>query len=113
MNFNRRFGDADIAGNLFAQATARHLNHDLAFPGAQRCKTFSEGSQSLFILPSDTIAGEAELNGVEEVLITERLRQELDGAALHRLHRHRDVAVPGDEDDRELPVRCGELALKV
>ena len=28
---------------------------------------------------------EAELNGVEEVLITERLRKELDGTTLHRL----------------------------
>ena len=30
----RGFGDADIAGNLFAQATARDLNHDLALPRA-------------------------------------------------------------------------------
>jgi hypothetical protein len=41
----------------------------------------------------------------------ERLRQELNGATLHRLHRHRDVAVPCDEDDRKFPVRRGELAL--
>jgi hypothetical protein len=33
MDFYRRLGDADIAGNLFAEAAARDLNHDLALPG--------------------------------------------------------------------------------
>src|SRR5712671_2452590 len=33
VHFYRGFGDADIAGNLFAEATARDLNHDLALPG--------------------------------------------------------------------------------
>ena len=113
MHLHGGFGDADIAGNLFAEAAARDLNHDLALPGAQRFEALPEGGQSLFILPPSTIAREAELNGVEEVLITERLRQELNGTALHRLHRHRDVAVPCDEDDREFPVRRGELALKI
>ncbi len=68
---------------------------------------------ALFVLPSGTIAGEAELNSVEELLIPEGLCQELNGAALHRLHRHRDVAVPCDEDDREFLVRRGELTLKI
>src|SRR5260370_4253306 len=34
VDLHRGFGDADIAGNLFAQATACDLNHDLALPGA-------------------------------------------------------------------------------
>ena len=34
MHLHRGFGDADIVGNLFAQAAARHLNYDLALPGA-------------------------------------------------------------------------------
>src|SRR5277367_3288288 len=34
VHLDRGFGDADIAGNLFAQATARDLNHDFALPGA-------------------------------------------------------------------------------
>ena len=90
MHLHRGFGNADIAGNLFAKAAVRDLNHDLALPGAQRLEAFPEGGQSLFILPPSTIAREAELNGVEEILITERLCQELNGTALHRLHRHRE-----------------------
>src|SRR5258707_4758575 len=113
MHLNGGFGNADIARNLFAKAAVRDLNHDLVLLGAQRLEAFPEGGQSSFILPPNTIASEAELNGVEELLITERLRKELNGATLHRLHRHRDVAVPCDEDDWELPVRGGELALKI
>ena len=47
------------------------------------------------------------------ILITKRLRKELNGTTLHRLHRHRDVAVPCDEDDWEFSVRRSELALKI
>src|SRR6266436_3728551 len=99
-----------ISPALFAKAAVRDLNHDLALPGAQRLEAFPEGGQSFFILPPSAIASEAELNGVEEFLITERLRKELNGTALHRLNRHRDVAVPRDEDDWDFPVRRGELA---
>ena len=35
VDLHRSFGDADIAGNLFAEATARDLNHDLALPWAK------------------------------------------------------------------------------
>jgi hypothetical protein len=63
--------------------------------------------------PPCTVARKTELNGVEEILIAERLGQELDGTSLHRLHGHWDVAMPGDEDDRNLPLCCGELALKI
>src|ERR1700751_4411532 len=103
MDLHRGFGDPDIAGNLFAQATARDLDHDLALPWAQRGEALPEVRQSLFIFPPCTVARKAELNGVEEVLIAEWLGQELNGTSLYRLHRHRDVAVPCDEDDREFP----------
>src|SRR5882672_1420069 len=52
-------------------------------------------------------------NGVEQLLLAERLRQELDRAGLHRPHRHGDVAVAGEEDDRHLGVRLDELALQI
>src|SRR4029077_11713711 len=113
MHLHGGFGNPDIARNLFAEAAMRDLNHDLALPEAQRLEAFPEGGQRFFILASSAIAREAELNGVEETLITERLREELNGTTLHRLHRHWDVAVPCDEDDWQFPVRRSELALKI
>src|ERR1700745_699167 len=97
---HRRFADADIVGNLFVQATGRDLNHDLTLAGAERFETLPERSRGPFTLPPGTLASEAGLDGVEEVLITEWFGEELYGAALHRLHGHRDVAMRGHEDDR-------------
>src|ERR1700722_1617750 len=113
MHLHGGFGNADIARNLFAKAAMRDLRHDLALPGAQRLEALPEGGQSFLTLLPSAVLREAELNGVEELLITERLRKELNGTTLHRLHRHRDVAVPCDEYDWNFPVRRGELALKI
>src|SRR5262249_47331998 len=113
MHLHRGFGDADVVRDLLAEAPACDLDDDLALPGAQRFEALPQRRQVLFILPSCTIARQADLNGIEEVLIAERLGQELDGPSFHRLHRHRDVAVTGDEDDRDLPVCSGELTLEI
>ena len=113
MNLHRRFADADVVGNLFVQATGRDLNHDLTFAGAERFETLPERTQGSVTLAPGTIASEARLDGVEEVLIAERFSQELYGAALHCLDAHRDVAMRGDEDDRHVPIRRREVALKL
>src|SRR5262249_16797212 len=111
MHLYRGFGDADISGDLLAEAAARDLDHDLAFARGQRLEILLERPQISFLLAASTIAGEAHLDGVEEFLVAEWLRQELDGAALHRLHGHRNIAVSGDEDDGEARLRRGQLAL--
>src|SRR3954462_8023021 len=54
-----------------------------------------------------------ELDCIEKFLITKRLREELNGAAFHRLYRHPDVAMRCNEDDWELPAGCDEFALKI
>ena len=113
MHLHRKFGDADIVGNLFVQATRRDLSHDLTLAGAERFEALPEHTQGPVALPTCTIASEAGLDGVEKFLITERLCEKLYGTALHRLHGHRNVAVRGDEDDRNLLVRSSKVALKL
>src|SRR4029450_10447835 len=113
MHLNRGFGDADIAGNLFIEATGRDQEHDLSLTGAERVEALSECTQGLITRPTGTITSKAGVAGMEEGLIPERVGEELDGTALHRSHGHRNVAVRCDEDDRELPVRRSELALKL
>src|SRR5882757_8504875 len=53
-----------------------------------------------------------ELNRFKQILLAERLCQEFDCATLHRLHRHWNVAVSGDEDDRQLSFGACQLALQ-
>ena len=52
-------------------------------------------------------------DGVEQRLVPDRLGQEIDGAGLHRLHCHRDVAVTGEEDNRLRVVCRGEMLLEI
>src|SRR5215475_11863784 len=113
MHLNRGFGDADIVGNLLVQATGHDMEHDVPLAGAECVETFPERSHCPFTLTTGTIASEAGLNGVEQILITERLCEELYSAALHRLHGHRHVGVRRNEDDRHLPVRSSKVALKL
>ena len=77
MHLHRGLGDADLVGNLFVQATARDLDHDLALAGAERVETPFEGAQGPVTLPAGTIASNAGLDRVDEVLIAEWLREEL------------------------------------
>src|ERR1700730_11900548 len=53
------------------------------------------------------------LDGVEQILVAEWLRQELNRARLHCPHGHRDVAVGGDKDNRPRLSRLDQLALQV
>src|SRR5208282_2215965 len=113
MHFHRTFGDTDVARNLLAEAALRDLNHDLPLAGCQGFETRPERLHAVLMLAAGAISIQAYRDGVEKVLVPERLQEELYRAALHRLHGHRDVAVSRDEDDRELFVGRGQLALKV
>src|SRR5580700_1971332 len=113
MHLHRGFGDADIVRNLFVEATRHHMEHDLPLAGAKGVETLPEHSQYPFTLLSGTVASEAGLNSVKQVLITEWLCEELYGAALHRLHGHWHVGMRCNEDDRHLPARSGKVALKL
>jgi hypothetical protein len=50
---------------------------------------------------------------VEQVLVAERLLDEVNRAGLHRLDRHRHVAMSGDEDDRQDRVVLVQLLLQL
>ena len=53
------------------------------------------------------------MNGVEEILITKRLRQELHCPGFHRTNCHGDVAVACNEDDRNRNVGAVQFQLKI
>src|SRR5882762_2726843 len=113
MHLHRPFSYTDIAGNLLAEVALCDKSHDLTLTRAQRFKTFPEHSQIFFACSPDAITREADFDSLKKVLIAERLRQELNGTALHSLHCHGNVPMPRDEDNWEAPVSCGEVALKL
>src|SRR6516162_67102 len=113
MDFYGDLADADIEGDLLVETAGHHQGHDFALAGGERLKPRPQRGDCLFVLQPCAIAREAQLDRVQQVLIAERLGQELDRSSLYRLDGHWDVAVSGDEDDRNLNVRCRELSLKI
>ena len=53
-----------------------------------------------------------ELNRFKQILLSERLCQEFDRATLHRLHRHWNVTMSGNEDDWQLSFGTCQFALQ-
>jgi hypothetical protein len=73
--------------------------HDLSLACGQRFVTHPKISDVALVLQPRAIAAERGLNRMEKILVTQRFGQEFDGSGLHCLHRHRNIAVAGDEDD--------------
>src|SRR6266446_2383950 len=105
--------DPDVVGNLLVEAASHHQGHHLALPGSENLEARPQRGDRLFVLQPRAISHEAELNRVQQVLVAERLGQKLDRSSLYRLDGHRDVAISGDEDDRNVNIRRRELSLKI
>src|ERR1700758_3447118 len=112
MDVYSSLADAEIPGYLFTETALCHLNHYFPLATTQCVEALLECARSLFLLLVGTILSERKIDRIEQVLLPKWLGQEFNGAALHRLYRHRDIAVPSNKNDRELDVGCSQLALK-
>ena len=97
---------------LLTETALCHLKHYFPLATTQCFETLLERARSLFLLLVGTILRKRKIDRIEKVLLAKWLGQELNGASLHRLHRHRDIAVSGNKNDRELDIGCSQLALK-
>src|ERR1700730_9054855 len=99
MDFYGDLADADVVRDLLVEAASHHQGHHLTLTGGERREARPQRGDGLFILQPSAISREAQLNRIQQVLIAERLGQELDRSPLYCPDGHRDVAVSGDEDD--------------
>ena len=58
-------------------------------------------------------AGNRLLDGVEQVVVAARFGEEFDGPGFHGAHRHRDVAVTGEENNRHVTLDLGQFLLQI
>src|SRR6516225_4472915 len=113
MYLDRTLSNAHVGGNLLVQPPLCNLSQYAELPRRQGVDACPQPTQRFVLLAPGTIAFEPEIDCVKKVLIAEWLREELDGTPFHRLHSHGNVAVPSDEDNRELGVRGNEIALEI
>jgi hypothetical protein len=65
------------------------------------------------LLARRSIACQRMLNSIQQVLVAKRLGEKFHRPGFHRLHRHRDVSVPGNKDDGDIHPSLRECALQV
>jgi len=100
INFDRESRWCQLGGDLFVEqpATTRFIT---SFPRMSALRSTLAALRVPSMLACRRPRARAfELHPADP--ITKRLGKELQSAFLHRAHRHRDVTVTGDEDDRNV-----------
>ena len=113
MQFDGNLADAKIECDLLVKAALCDFAQDFALARRQLCVAVDVLLDEPGRLPLRDIFLDRSRNRVEERLISYRLRKEVNGSSLDRLHRHRDVTVTREEDDRSRVAVYGEMLLEV
>src|SRR5262249_22271362 len=113
MDFYGDLADADVIGDLLVEAASGHQGHHLTLTGRESLEAPPQRGDCLFVFHPRPISGEPELNRIQQVLIAERYREEVDRSSLYCLYGHGDVAVAGYKDNRNVNVRRRQLSLKI
>src|SRR6266404_4937234 len=113
MKFDRSLGGGEFAGHLFIQQSGCNQSHHFALTGGELSITLAQFSdfRSLFARGSVPLDGGADR--VQQIAAAEGLGKEFHGSRFHRAHRHQDVAMSSNENDRNVASRLSQLALKI
>src|SRR5467141_3830187 len=113
MDLHSDLGDAEFARYLLVHEAIGDVCHHLPLARGQRVEQGSQFRNGLFAIASFLISLERPDHGIQDILVTERLGQEVDGSSFHCLDRHRNVAVTRHKDDRDANIRLSQFGLKV
>src|SRR5215469_12024162 len=108
-----QFADAELGSDLFVEHAGDNHAQNFLLPRTQRIKALAKFRYFPPLLACLAIVGDRSLNCVEQILSTEGLGQKLHRPCLHRLYRHGDVAMAGDEDDGNVDVRSAQFTLQI
>src|SRR5215468_11229102 len=100
MNLHRDLGKSHFCSDLLIHQAGSHQSHHLLLARAKRGKSKPQIAYPLVAFTPLPITVERYLNSIQKVLLAKWLGEEFNRASFHSLHRHRDVAVAREEDDR-------------
>ncbi len=86
---------------------------DFALTRRQRLQAIAQERSFGEALSTDVVPLQSSLNSIQQILIAEGFREELDSSGFHSSHRHRDIAVSSDENDGNVIFGLKQLALQV
>src|SRR5262249_48568199 len=102
MELDANLADPEFPGDLFGHQAMRHQRHDPLLTRAERVVSGAHIAHRLVVFAPRPILVECFVHRIQKVLAAYRLGQKFDGSGLHGFHGHWDVAVTGDEDDRNV-----------
>src|SRR5207253_837408 len=107
------FTGPKVISDLLIEHARNHQSHDLALACRQRFVAVSQLAKVTLLLTRHTVSVQSLVDRIQQVLVPEGLSQELHRAGFHGPHAHRNISMPGDEDDGNPDARIRQLALKV
>src|SRR5260370_4880120 len=113
MDLHSNLGDAEFGRDLLVHETIGDVCHHLPLARGQRVEQDSQFRNGLLAIASFLVSLERPDHGIQDILITERFRQEVDGSSFHCLDRHPNVPVTRHKDDGDANIRLSQYVLKV
>ena len=113
MDFHRCLTSSNFAGYLFVGPTRNNQRQHFPFARCQRFKAFPQGGNFGFLRTSGPVSVHRSLNGIQQILITERLGKEFNRSHLHGSHSHLNISMGSNEDDGNVNVGLPEFALDI
>src|SRR5271165_4111515 len=113
LDFYCGFTGTQFRGNLLVEQPGNHQTHDFTLAYAKPGIALLQFSQLLLLFAEYAVTAERALNHIEQVLVPEWLREELDGTGLHGGYGHRNICVAGDENDGNLDPCLLQFVLKI
>jgi len=113
MSLHRGLAGVELRRDLFVQQAGHDEWHNLTLALRQRFVPPTKLGQIRPLTSCSAVTIDRLANGVKQLLVTKRFREEVYRAGLQGLHRHWNVTVRGDENDLDRWIRIGQLTLKI
>ena len=113
LDFYRDFRGPQFGSDFLVRPARNNQLQDLPLALRESLETRAQCRGIGLRLTCSAIAFERLLNRIEQILIPKGLGEKLHSARLHRAYGHRNVAIPGNENDGDRDVRACQFVLKV
>jgi hypothetical protein len=103
----------ELRRDLFVQQAGHNESHDLTLALRQRFVPPSQLGHIRPLTSCSAVTINRLQNGVKQLLVAKRFREEVHRAGLQRLHCHWNITMTGDENDLDWWIHFGQLALEI
>ena len=113
MNFDRFRAQSEAIGDRLVRLSFHHQVQHFALTRRQAGKERTQLRSVHIMATLHGVEGNRLMDSFEQVLVVERLLDKVERASLYRPHRHLNVAMAGDEDDRQMNPLCLQALLEI